>query len=100
MFSLVLSGNKTWYFEEHFVSNPVESIFFPFLVPAYVVRREVTVFTGVCLSTEGGTYLPADRGGEGTYLPANGGGGLLWPGGLATLARGVCPHQSGYPYPR
>ena len=45
------------------------------LPPAYVVRREGTVFTGVCLSTGGGGQ-PADSAGVGgvQVQPAGGGG--------------------------
>ena len=50
------------------------------LPPAYVVRREGTVFTGVCLSTGGGQVSPAGGGVRSVQLagggvsPAGGGG--------------------------
>ena len=53
-----------------------------FLPPAYVVRREGTVFTGVCLSTGGGRG-GSGPGGRGGTLAARSG----WGGG--TLAGGV-----------
>ena len=56
------------------------------LPPAYVVRREGTVFTGVCLLTfRGGTYLP---GGGGVPTLRSGWGGVPTPclggGGVPT----------------
>ena len=50
-------------------------IFYPFLPPAYVVRREGTVFTGVCLSTggEGGSGYPPGGGYLTGYPPPRGG---------------------------
>ena len=82
-----------------------------FLPPAYVVRREGTVFTGVCLSTGGGGVpWQVQPGGAGGYpggggrgdTLAGGGGGVPWPGGYpgrggwgGTLAGGA----GGVPWP-
>ena len=53
------------------------------LPPAYVVRREGTVFTGVCLSTGGGQSAGGggQSSGVGGVSPAGGGGGSVQPGG-------------------
>ena len=59
------------------------------LPPAYVVRREGTVFTGVCLSTGGG------GGGPVRYPPPRGPG--TPPGGYRSP--GTPPGGSGYPPP-
>ena len=72
-----------------------------FLPPAYVVRREGTVFTGVCLLTfVGGGGTPARSGWWGRVpwsgLDGGGGGGLPWTG--LDGGRGV-PHSWGWGYP-
>ena len=63
--------------QEHLGMQIGGFIYSPLLPPAYVVRREGTVFTGVCLSTGGGGGGLPDRvpprGGPGT--PRGGGGG-------------------------
>ena len=61
------------------------------LPPAYVVRREGTVFTGVCLSTGGGYRSPGTPPG-GVRVPPPRGGGYRSPG---TPPGGVL--KSGYP---
>ena len=78
--------------------------FFFFLPPAYIVRREGTVFTGVCLLTfKGGTPFPGLDGvgtvtfpaGVGYYLPRWG----VLPsqvGGTTLPGRGVLPSQGYY----
>ena len=54
------------------------------LPPAYVVRREGTVFTGVCLSTGGVRSVQ----GEGQVCPAGGGGSVSQWGGSGLSSRG------------
>ena len=74
-----------------------------FLPPAYVVRREGTVFTGVCLSTGGGVSQPTQLGGwvspaRGGVSPAGGGGGG-WGGhssqGVSVQPGGISPASGG-----
>ena len=73
------------------------------LPPAYVVRREGTVFTGVCLSTGGGRGGPGTPpGGYLTGYPPSGGGYLTWPdrvpprGGTQTPPGGTRTPPGGY----
>ena len=73
------------------------SLTYMFLPPAYVVRREGTVFTGVCLSTgggRGGYRSPGTPPGGGTEVrvPPQGGG---WGTKVWVPPRGV--PKSGYP---
>ena len=75
------------------------------LPPAYVVRREGTVFTGVCLSTGGeGGYLTRYPPGGGSGYPPGGyltgyppGGGPGTPPGGGGVPDRVPPGGSGYP---
>ena len=71
----------------HGIVTPVDR----YLPPAYVVRREGTVFTGVCLSTGGGggVQVPPPPPPGGVWVPPQGG-----PGGYLT---GYPPGRSGYP---
>ena len=67
------------------------------LPPAYVVPREGTVLTGVCLSTGGGGVRSVQLGGGSQVSPAGGGGGQsAWGvgqvsswGGVRSVAGGV-----------
>ena len=66
------------------VEAAIRQIVYGLLPPAYVVRREGTVFTGVCLSTGGGGPGTPPPGGR---VPPRGGGGYLTgypPGGYLT----------------
>ena len=58
--------------------NRVKLVFLP---PAYVVRREGTVFTGVCLSTGGGGCQPSDSMGGGVSGQSSGGDQIQPMGG-------------------
>ena len=61
------------------IKNLIVNSYSYLLPPAYIVRREGTVFTGVCLSTGGGSGYPP-RGGVPDRVPPQGG---VWvpPGG-------------------
>ena len=73
------------------------------LPPAYVVRREGTVFTGVCLSTGGGGVPGPDHPPRGGTRTPPGVPGLDPPGGYPDPPRGVPrpepPLPRGYPDP-
>ena len=75
-------------------------------LPVFTARvrstREGTVFTGVCLSTFRGGYLPSGWWGGGYLLSSGRGGYLPWPGWGGTysaLARGGVPTLAGVGVP-
>ena len=86
-----------------FVSPVVWAIPLELLPPAYVVRREGTVFTGVCLSTGRGVRQPTQQGeggqsGRGGQVqPAGGWVGQVQPvgGGQWSVPGGVRSSQWG-----